>query len=70
MEAVGVTDPSRCVYVGDRLFDDIWGAQQAGMRAVHIPLSDIPAEQHGSSVGTPDGVVHRLAELPDLLAEW
>ena len=51
------TDPARCVYVGDRLYDDIWGAQQAGMRAVHIPLSDIPAEQVGTSQGAPDGVV-------------
>jgi len=68
MEAVGVIDPGRCVYVGDRLYDDIWGAQQVGMRTVHIPLSVIPAEQAGHSEGNPDGVVHTLAELPDLLA--
>jgi putative hydrolase of the HAD superfamily len=68
MEAVGVRDPARCVYVGDRLYDDIWGAQQVGMRTVHIPLSDIPAEQVGHSEGNPDGVVRALAELPDLLA--
>ena len=61
------SDPARCVYVGDRLFDDIWGAQQAGMRAVHVPLSDIPAEQIGHTEGEPDGVIHRLADLPDLL---
>ena len=70
MEAVGVVDPARCVYVGDRLFDDIWGAQQVGMRAVHIPLSDIPAAQLGHSEGTPDGVVHTLSELPQVLASW
>lgn len=70
MDAVGVSDPARCVYVGDRLYDDVWGAQQAGMRAVHIPLSDIPATQVGHSEGTPDGVVHALADLPDLLATW
>jgi putative hydrolase of the HAD superfamily len=70
MEAVGVTDPARCVYVGDRLYDDVWGAQQAGMRAVHIPLSDIPAVQRGAHEGEPDGVVHRLADLPDLIASW
>jgi putative hydrolase of the HAD superfamily len=68
MEAVGVTDPARCVYVGDRLFDDVWGAQQVGMRAVHIPLSDIPAAQLGHSEGTPDGVVRTLSELPQVLA--
>jgi putative hydrolase of the HAD superfamily len=68
MEAVGVTDPARCVYVGDRLFDDVWGAQQAGLRAVHIPLSAIPAAQLGHAEGTPDGVIHSLSELPDVLA--
>ena len=70
MDAIGVSDPARCVYVGDRLYDDVWGAQQAGMRAVHIPLSDIPATQVGHSEGTPDGVVRALADLPDLLATW
>jgi putative hydrolase of the HAD superfamily len=70
MDAVGATDPARCAYVGDRLFDDVWGAQQAGMRAVHIPLSDIPPAQVGHSEGTPDGTVHALAELPGLLAGW
>ena len=42
MSAVGATDPARCVYVGDRLFDDIWGAHQAGLRAIHVPHSVIP----------------------------
>ena len=36
------TDPARCVYVGDRLFDDVWGAHNAGLRAIHIPHSAIP----------------------------
>jgi putative hydrolase of the HAD superfamily len=70
MEALGVREPARCVYVGDRLYDDVWGAQQAGMRAVHIPLSTIPARQVGHSEGTPDGVIHALAELPELIADW
>jgi len=70
MESLGLRDPARCVYVGDRLYDDVWGAQQAGMRAVHIPLSTIPSTQVGHTEGTPDGVIHALAELPDLLATW
>ena len=70
MEAVGVSDPARCVYVGDRLFDDIHGAHQAGMRAVHVPHSSIPAEQLGHTEGTPDAVAHRLADLPALLEPW
>ena len=40
MDAVGVTDPARCVYVGDRLFDDVCGAQQ------RRPARDPRAAQH------------------------
>jgi len=70
MDAVGATDPSRCVYVGDRLFDDVWGAQNAGLRAIHVPHSVIPPTQIGHTEGTPDAVVHRLAEIPDVLDGW
>ena len=70
MEAVGASDPARCVYVGDRLFDDVWGAQNAGLRAIHVPHSAIPPTQIGHSEGTPDAVVHRLSEIPDVLAAW
>ena len=70
METVGVSDPARCVYVGDRLFDDIWGAHNAGMRAIHVPHSAIPAEQVGHSEGTPDAVVQRLLEIPDVVRDW
>jgi len=67
MKAVGASDPARCVYVGDRLYDDIWGAQNAGLKAIHIPHSAIPAEQMGHSVGEPDAVAHELADIPELL---
>jgi putative hydrolase of the HAD superfamily len=67
LEAVGAVDPARCVYVGDRLFDDVWGAQQTGLKAIHIPLSAIPSAQHGHTEGRPDGVVHALSEIPGLL---
>jgi putative hydrolase of the HAD superfamily len=70
MEAVGVSDPASCVYVGDRLFDDIWGARNAGMRAIHIPHSDIPIEQVGHTEGEPDAVVHRLIEVLDVVRRW
>jgi putative hydrolase of the HAD superfamily len=70
MEAVGATDPARCVYVGDRLYDDIFGARSAGLRSIHIPLSTIPADQVGHTEGEPDAVVHRLAEIPALVQAW
>ena len=47
------SDPARCVYVGDRLFDDVWGAHNAGLRAIHIPHSAIPPEQIGHTEGEP-----------------
>ncbi|WP_235547442.1 MULTISPECIES: HAD family hydrolase [unclassified Nocardioides] len=70
MDAVGASDPSRCVYVGDRLFDDVWGAQNAGLRAIHVPHSVIPSAQVGHSEGTPDAVVHALSEIPALVDAW
>lgn len=70
MHAVGVDDPAHCVFVGDRLFDDVWGAQQAGMRAVHVPHSVIPAEQIGHTEGEPDATVRELAEILELVRSW
>ena len=70
LAAVGATDPARCVYVGDRLFDDIWGAHNAGLRAIHVPHSVIPVEQVGHTEGDPDAVVHSLEEIPALVRAW
>jgi putative hydrolase of the HAD superfamily len=70
MRSVGVSDPSRCLFVGDRLFDDVWGAQNVGMLAAHVPHSAIPVEQIGHTEGTPDATVHRLSELPALIDGW
>lgn len=70
MAAVGVSDPKRCVYVGDRLFDDIWGAHNAGLRAIHIPHSTIPDNQLGHTEGEPDAVVHELSEIPGVVEAW
>ncbi|MGH3448937.1 MAG: HAD family hydrolase [Nocardioidaceae bacterium] len=70
MEAVGATDPAACVFVGDRLYDDIYGATNAGLRAVHIPHSAIPPAQVGHSEGEPDAVIERLSDLPGILAHW
>ena len=70
LDALGVADPGDAVYVGDRLFDDIYGAGSAGMRTIHIPHSDIPPEQVGHTLGRPDAVVHSLREIPDVVAAW
>ena len=70
MAAVGVTDPAACVYVGDRAYEDVHGAQQAGMRAVLVPHSDIPADQQVPVDVVPDGVAQRLLDVLDLVDGW
>jgi putative hydrolase of the HAD superfamily len=70
MAAVGASAPGRCVYVGDRLFDDVWGARNARMRTIHVPHSTIPADQVGHTEGEPDAVVDRLADIPAVVARW
>ena len=70
MAAVGVSDPARVVFVGDRPFDDIHGAKEVGMRAVLVPHSAIPAEQQGHVEGDPDAVIDRLADLLAVVDAW
>jgi putative hydrolase of the HAD superfamily len=65
-----VTDPRRAVYVGDRLFEDVWGPAQLGMLTIWLPHSDIPDDQRGHTEGEPDATVHRLCEIPAVLAAW
>jgi putative hydrolase of the HAD superfamily len=70
MRAVGADDPAACVYVGDRAYEDVHGAQRVGMRAVLVPHSDIPPSQQVPVDVTPDAVVHRLVELLDVVDRW
>lgn len=70
MAAVGVAEPGHCVFVGDRPFDDIYGARQVGMRAVLLPHSDIPDVQRGHTEGEPDAVITRLLDLLPLIDSW
>jgi putative hydrolase of the HAD superfamily len=70
MAAVDVDAPERCVFVGDRPYDDISGAAALGMRAVFVPHSDIPAEQQVPIDVRPDAVVDRLAEVLDHVDRW
>jgi putative hydrolase of the HAD superfamily len=70
LAAVGESDPACAVFVGDRSWDDIHGAQRVGMRAILVPHSDIPADQLGPVDGNPDGVAHRLLDVLDMVDLW
>jgi HAD superfamily hydrolase (TIGR01509 family) len=59
-------DPAHAVFVGDRLNDDIVGAQAVGMRT--ILTREFRREDPGEV--QPDAVVERLAEIPDVIAAW
>jgi HAD superfamily hydrolase (TIGR01509 family) len=57
--------PDATVFVGDRLYDDIAGAQRLGMRAVWRRNSLTPPYDV-----EPDAVVDRLSELPPIVEAW
>ena len=65
LDAVGVHEPARAVFVGDRLFDDVFGAQRAGMRTVHRVNPKVPPYDV-----RPDATIRRLGELVSVLDRW
>lgn len=69
VRAVGV-EPERCVYVGDRSFEDVHGPQQVGMRAVWVPHSRIPVSQQVSHEAEPDAVAHELLDVLTIVDRW
>jgi putative hydrolase of the HAD superfamily len=70
LRAVDVDDPASAVYVGDRPYEDVHGAQRAGLRAVLVPHSDIPKEQQVPVDVRPDAVVQRLLDLLPVVDRW
>jgi putative hydrolase of the HAD superfamily len=60
LEAAGAR-PEQTVHVGDNPIDDVWGAQQYGMRAVHYAFNGQPPAADAELVVT------ELARLPDAL---
>jgi putative hydrolase of the HAD superfamily len=65
LDQIGVADPGSAVFVGDRLWDDIFGAKQAGLRAVHRPRDTVPHYDV-----EPDAVISTLPDLLPLVDGW
>jgi putative hydrolase of the HAD superfamily len=61
--------PERTVFVGDRPWDDVHGAQQAGMRAILIPHSRLGDQAVDVDV-TPDAIVARLGDVLGVVLDW
>lgn len=59
-------EPRDAVMVGDRMIDDISGAQSVGMRAIWRRNSATPVRADI----TPDAVIETLADVPALVRAW
>lgn len=70
LDAVEVAAPAEAVFVGDRIWDDVHGAQAAGMRAMLVPHSLLPPEQVVAVDVVPDAVVQRLSDVLDVVQRW
>lgn len=65
LSQLGVDEPACAVFVGDRLYDDVYGAKSYGMRGVLRPNPAVP-----SYPVEPDAVIDTLPELIDLVQRW
>jgi len=65
LDALGGPDPASAVFVGDRPFDDVYGARGVGMRAVLRPNPSVPPFDV-----QPDAVIDRLPELVHVIDGW
>lgn len=62
--------PTNAVYVGDRLFEDVWGPQQVGMRAIWVPGSQFHDHDTTDTDANPDAVVHDLTDVVTTIDDW
>jgi putative hydrolase of the HAD superfamily len=60
--------PEEAAFVGDSLYFDVWGAQQAGLRGVWIQ-QEVRWLPDGIEV-TPDAIINNLPELLDMIERW
>jgi len=58
--------PEACVMVGDRMIDDVSGAQSAGMRGIWKRNRETPVRDDIH----PDAAIDQVGEVPAILARW
>ena len=59
--------PEDALFVGDRIWQDVWGPQSVGMRAV---LIEVPYRKECIEGVCPDGRIRSLPELLPLVDGW
>ncbi|GHG93784.1 HAD family hydrolase [Streptomyces lanatus] len=67
---LGAASAGGCAFVGDRAFEDVYGAQRAGMRTILVPHSSIPEEELGAHGSVPDAAVGTLKDVLTVIDEW
>jgi putative hydrolase of the HAD superfamily len=65
LDALGVSRPDHAAFVGDRPYDDVYGARSLGLRTVLRPNPAVPPYEV-----EPDAVIETLRDLPEVVARW
>ncbi len=63
------SSPQNSVMIGDDLKNDIYGAQQMGMKAIYVK-KDFQITPNGTVNVTPDGIVTDLNEIISIIRDW
>lgn len=63
-------EPGEAVYIGDRLHEDIAGAQRVGMRTVHLDHPMFAGDHLHPSEARPDATISQLDEVVSLVGAW
>ena len=61
LEQLGL-DPDDAIYIGDVFYIDVWGANQAGLRCIHLDPKNLYSDWPGVHLPT-------IAHLPTWLSE-
>jgi putative hydrolase of the HAD superfamily len=65
LRRLGIDEPASAAFVGDCMYDDIFGAKRAGLRTVYLTNDQLPAYDV-----EPDATIDTLADLVDVIDRW